>query len=107
MVFDHTNMIFHKTAFSKRVEVPFENGSVYIPSDYDTVLRINYGAGYMTPDTGSPHDYPYYKMEERWVREYVIKNPDMAPYMPAYFLQDVYDEDPVKKAALDKIYRKE
>jgi len=104
MVFDHNNMIFPKSAFSRRVEVPFEKGSVYIPSDYDSVLSINYGSNYMTPDTGSPHDYPYYKTQERLVRDYVIRDPEMAPYMPMYYISDVYNEDPAKKEILDRIY---
>ena len=104
MVFDHNNMIFPKDAFAKRTEVPFESGSVYIPSGYDTVLKINYGPGYMTPDPRSPHDYPYYKKQERWVRDYVIKDPSVAPYMPREYISDVYDEDPEKKKILDGIY---
>ena len=105
--FGEMNMVFPKSAFSGRKEVPFETGSIYIPSDTDAILSRNYGPNYMIPNTHVPHDYPYYKMEERWVREYVIKDPEMAPYMPAYYIQDVYDEDPAKKAVLDKIYGKE
>ena len=104
MVFDHKNMIFPKESFAKRVEVPFEKGNMYIPAEYDTILSINYGTNYMTPNRHVPHDYPYYKMQERWVRNYVIKNPDMARYMPAYYITDVYDEDPDKKILLDRIY---
>ena len=104
MVFDHTGMIFPKDAFTKRVEVPFEGGTMYIPTDYDTILSINYGTNYMTPNTHVPHDYPYYKMQERWVRDYVIKDPEMAQYMPAYYIADVYEEDYDKKVLLDKIY---
>ena len=104
MVFDHNHMIFPKSAFSKTEEVPFETGSVYIPGDYDTVLKTNYGPGYLNPDTGSPHDYPYYKQQERLVRDYVIANPDVAEFMPKYYIQDIYEEDPAKKAVLDRIY---
>ena len=104
MVFDHKNMIFPKEAFSKRQEVPFESGSVFIPGDYDAVLRINYGSGYMTPNTHVPHDYPYYKKQERMVRDYVIANPDVAEFMTKYYISDIYDEDPEKKILLDGIY---
>ena len=104
MAQDHRNMIFPKEAFAKRAEVPFENGNIYIPSEYNIVLSINYGLNYMTPNTSVPHDYPYYKKQERWVRDYVIRDPEMAPYMPAYYIADVYDEDPDKKILLDKIY---
>ncbi len=104
MAQDHRNMIFPKEAFSKRTEVPFECGNIYIPADYETVLSLNYGPGYMTPNTHVPHDYPYYKKQERWVRDYVIRNPEMAQYMPAYYIADVYDEDSDKKVILDRIY---
>ena len=104
MVFDHRNMIFPKEAFAKRVEVPFEGGSIYIPADYNVILSKNYGSGYMTPNTKVPHDYPYYKKQERSVREYVIRDPEMAQYMSSYYIADVYDEDPDKKELLDKIY---
>ena len=104
MAFEHKNMIFPKEAFSNVKTVPFETGTMCIPEGYDKILSINYGPNYMTPNTNVPHDYPYYKKEERWVRDYVIKNPDVAEYMPAYYISDIYDEDPVKKSALDKIY---
>ena len=102
--FGEKNMIFPKSAFQKCLVVPFETGSIYIPGDADTVLSRNYGSGYMIPNTHVPHDYPYYKMEERWVRDYVIKDSEMAQYMPAYYIADVYDEDPEKKVILDRIY---
>ena len=100
-------MVFPKSAFQKCLEVPFETGSIYIPGDADAVLSMNYGSGYMTPNTHVPHNYPYYKMQERWVRDYVIRDPEMAQYMPAYYIADVYDEDPDKKILLDKIYGNE
>ena len=104
--FGEKHMVFPKDAFQKRLEVPFEMGSIYIPGDPDAVLSRNYGAGYMVPNAHSPHDYPYYKMQERWVRNYVMKNPDMAVYMPANYIVDVYDENPEIKALLDQIYGK-
>ena len=105
--FGENHMIFPKNAFRDRIAVPFEGGRIYVPSGYDSILRSNYGANYMIPNTHVPHDYPYYKMEERWVRNYVIRDPEMAKYMPAYYIQDVYDEDPEKKVLLDSIYGKE
>ncbi|MCR4792162.1 MAG: LicD family protein [Lachnospiraceae bacterium] len=104
--FGHSKMVFPKSAFRNSFEVPFEMGNIYIPSDPDTVLKINYGSGYMRPNPHSPHDYPYYKMEERWVRNYVLSDPMMARYMPRYYIQDVYNEDPAKKILLDVIYER-
>lgn len=103
-VFGERPLIFPKSAFRNRMEVPFETGSIYIPGNPDAVLSVNYGPGYMTPNTHVPHDYPYYKQQERWVRDYVIRNPEMAQYMPAYYIADVYDEDSDKKVLLDRIY---
>ena len=107
MALGHRNMVFPKEAFMKTIEAPFESGSVYIPAGYDAVLKKNYGAGYMHPCNASPHDYPYYKKQERWVRDYIIKNPAMVQFMPEYYISDIYDEDQDKKILLDKIYRKE
>ncbi|MCR4792161.1 MAG: LicD family protein [Lachnospiraceae bacterium] len=106
MLLGHKGMIFPKDAFSKSCEVPFETGSIYVPKDYDTVLKINYGKRYMMPNMNVPHEYPYYKLQERWVRDYVIENPDIAEYMTDYYIGDVYDEEPGKKILLDKIYGK-
>ena len=102
----HKHMIFPKDAFKRSLELPFESGVVYAPADYDRVLSINYGPDYMNPVNRSPHDYPYYKIQERWVRDYVIKNPDLAPYMTKYYIADVYEEDPAKREVLDKIYER-
>jgi lipopolysaccharide cholinephosphotransferase len=106
MALGHRNMIFPKDAFKRSVELPFESGVIYAPAEYGQVLTSNYGPGYMTPVNHSPHDYPYYKVQERWVRDYVIKNPDLAPYMTKYYIADVYNEDPEKKELLDKIYER-
>ncbi len=103
----YMNMIFPKEAFSRTLEAPFESGSIYIPEGYDAVLSRNYGAGYLVPRNCSPHDYPYYRFQERWIREYILKNPDMKEFMPRFYISDVYDEDPDKKILLDKIYGKE
>lgn len=103
----YSRMVFPKEAFAHSLEVPFETGSIYIPRDYDAVLRRNYGPGYMIPSTKVPHDYPYYKFQERWIRDHVIKHPELIEFMPEYYISDIYDEDPDKKILLDKIYRKE
>lgn len=107
MALNHRNMIFPKEAFAKTIEAPFESGSIPIPAGYNEILKRNYGARYMEPRNVSPHDYPYYKKQERWVRDYIIKNPDMKGFMPDYYISDIYDEDPEKKVLLDKIYGKE
>lgn len=100
MVTGHTNMIFPTSAFKERLEVPFEDTTVYIPSGYDEILRINYG-DYMIPNLVSPHDYPYFKDHERMVMDYIINNDYI---VPKEYIADVYDE---QKEILDQIYGEE
>lgn len=100
MVTGHTNMIFPTSAFKERLEVPFEDTTVYIPSGYDDILKINYG-DYMIPNPVSPHDYPYFKDHERMVMDYIINNDYI---VPKEYIADVYDE---QKVILDQIYGEE
>jgi len=85
----HAHMIFDKNDFEESLTVPFETGEVIIPKGYDNILKINYGAGYMTPVVGSYHDYPYYKKWEMRVKNYAKKNPDVQDIMTSYFYPDV------------------
>ena len=98
--FESKNMIFPKSAFRSQLKVQFENREIYIPGGYDEILKINYG-DYMTPKKSTPHDFPYYKFEERWVMNFIIHNPGMAKHIPKFFIEDVYEE---QKEILDKIY---
>lgn len=100
------NLIFPKDAFKSRMSVPFESGTVYVPYGFNEVLSRNYGKGYITPANRSPHDYPYYKQQERWALDYVIKNPEVRGIITEYYISDVYDENPGKKKKLDEIYGK-
>ena len=94
-------LIFPKSAFKGCEEVEFEDTTICIPADADTILKINYGPDYMIPDKRIPHDFPYYKMQERWVANFIIHNPEVIEHIPKMFIEDVYDEG---KEALDKIY---
>ena len=96
----YENLIFPKTAFKERLEVPFEDTTIYIPSGYDEILKINYG-DYMQPKEDHPHGFPYYKFQERDVMRFIIDNPEMSKNIPALYIQDVYEE---QKEVLDKIY---
>lgn len=93
-------LIFPRKAFKERLELPFEDTTIFVPSDYDTILKINYG-DYMTPKNRSSHNVPYYRHEERWVMNFIIHNPGMAKHIPKFFIEDVYEE---QKEILDKIY---
>ncbi|MBP3198523.1 MAG: LicD family protein [Butyrivibrio sp.] len=57
---------FPITAYNDIIYVDFETIKVPIPSDYNTLLKIEYGSNYMTP-VRSPagHDYPHFKSQER------------------------------------------
>lgn len=98
--FDAKHMRFPKSAFRSRLKVPFEDREIYIPNGYDEILTINYG-DYMTPSKGVPHDFPYYKFEERWVSRFIIARPEMHKVIPKMFIEDVYEEE---KEILDQIY---
>ena len=107
LIMGHTNMIFSKDDFRAKLSAPFESGEINIPYGYENVLKINYGEQFIKPVNASPHEYPYYKIQERWVVDYIIKNPELKDIITDYYLQDVYDEDPEKKVLLDKIYGKD
>lgn len=94
------NLIFPKSAFKTAIKTEFENTDINIPCGYDDVLRVNYG-DYMKPKQSKPHEYPYYKFQERDVMRFIIENPEMSKNIPALYIQDVYEE---QKEVLDKIY---
>lgn len=44
--------------------ITFENTTIPVPAGFDGLLKIKYGENYMTPrNTGSSHDYPFYKSQ--------------------------------------------
>ena len=98
--FGEKHMRFPKSAFRSQLKVAFEDREIYIPNGYDEILTINYG-DYMTPSKSVPHDFPYYKFEERWVARFIIAHPEMHKVIPKMFIEDVYDEG---KEVLDEIY---
>lgn len=53
-------------------DMPFENTTIPVPIGYDTILKIKYGEGYMTPlNTGSSHDYPFYAKQEQALKSVI------------------------------------
>ncbi|MBE5939344.1 MAG: LicD family protein [Lachnospiraceae bacterium] len=59
-----------KSCYAYSIDMPFENTTVPVPVGYETSLRINYGANYMTPiNKRASHDYPFYKAQEQIVKE--------------------------------------
>ena len=53
-------------AYSDTIWVDFEMIKVPIPIGYDEVLKMQYGANYLTPVRGAAsHDYPHYKLQEK------------------------------------------
>ncbi len=47
--FQKKELVFPKESFAESIILPFEHIDVPVPKDYDNVLRILYGADYMTP----------------------------------------------------------
>lgn len=99
--FNEKHMVFPVDAFKEPMPVPFEDRVIYIPNGYDEILTTNYGPNYMIPDKHIPHDYPYYKFEERWVMNYIIHNPRVSKFIPKMYIEDVYNEN---EELLNQIY---
>ena len=59
-----------KECYDNVIRIPFENFSINAPSNYDRVLRAEFG-DYMTPIKGcADHDYPFYgHMEQELIRQ--------------------------------------
>lgn len=54
-----------KEYYNEWVEMPFENITIPVPKEYDYILKLKYGEGYMTPQqVMGGHDYPVYKEQE-------------------------------------------
>ncbi len=76
ITFEGDRMMFPRECFDKLLKVPFETGYVYIPVGYETMLKQNYGPGFMVPVIHSPHEYPYYSAHQKVMRELLKKHPD-------------------------------
>ena len=75
LTFEGEHMMFPKECFSETLKVPYENGYINIPCGYDEILKKNYSASYAIPVKSSPHDYPYYSIHQKLVREFMKKHP--------------------------------
>lgn len=54
-----------KECYDEVIMMPFENIKMPVPVGYDTILKLKYGTGYMTPvNCGGGHDYPFYREQE-------------------------------------------
>lgn len=57
---------FPKSCFEQCIKVPFEQMQIEVPSGYEQLLQIKYGAGWMRPiRTCDSHAYPYFKEGEK------------------------------------------
>lgn len=72
---------FQKESFDDPVWMDFENMQVSVAADYDTVLKVLFGANYMMPKYWASHDYPFYKPQQEQIRE-------MLGYVPILTLPD-------------------
>ena len=54
----------------RTINVPFEVTEIAVPVEYDSVLRVRFGADYNTPvKFASVHEYPFYKSQARVMGE--------------------------------------
>nr|MCR4763207.1 LicD family protein [Lachnospiraceae bacterium] len=59
--------------YESTVMLPFEMIEMPVPSGYLSILGMNFGGGWCTPVQGTMvHDYPFYKKQEAWIRDYRV-----------------------------------
>lgn len=63
-------------------EAPYENMVIPVPKEYDPLLRLDYGDGYMTPVRDYAHSYPFFKDQIEALR---MQYENRGETMPAYF----------------------
>ena len=77
------NMPIH--AFDQIIRVPFEQTTIPIPKEYDTILRLTYGDNYMTPlKGGGAHKATFYKQYEEQLLD-IFKQCNAEP--PAFLFE--------------------
>ena len=63
-----------KEWYSDSIDMPFEMTTIPVPVGYEGILKIKYGAEYMTPrQNASSHDYPFYKEQELCLKDELEK----------------------------------
>ena len=77
------NMPIH--AFDQIIRVPFEQTTIPIPKEYDTILRLTYGDDYMTPiKGGGAHKATFYQEYEEQLMD-IFKKCNAEP--PAFLFE--------------------
>jgi len=79
------NMPVH--AFDHMIRVPFEQTTIPIPTEYDTLLRLTYGDDYMTPKRGvglGAHESKFY---ERFENELMFLYKTYGAEPPAFLFE--------------------
>lgn len=72
-------------AFDQIIRVPFEQTTIPIPKEYDTILRLTYGDNYMTPlKGGGAHKATFYKQYEEQLLD-IFKQCNAEP--PAFLFE--------------------
>lgn len=71
------------SCYKDTIRVPFENTSILIPNGYEDILRMRYGADYMTPkQVKAGHDYPFYaKQQKSLFEEYEKRGIEIPKYL--------------------------
>ncbi len=71
---NHRDYRFQKAWYRDSMRIPFENIMIPVPIDYDKILRVTYGADYMTPkQVSAGHDYPHYKSQQQQWEWYEVR----------------------------------
>ncbi len=74
--------VLSSNIFAERLKVPFENSEIYIPSGYKDILRMFYGANYMTPvQKPSMHGYPVFAVQEKMLFDHCAAMGQEVPVM--------------------------
>ena len=68
---DNHGFKFPVRYYQNSIRMRFENTTIPVPVCYDSVLRLKYGASYMTcVRSGGAHEYPYYEEHLKVLREH-------------------------------------
>lgn len=67
--------LFPKELYDKRIEMSFENTSIYVVARYEELLELEYGNYLNINKHGGMHNYPVYCEQEELLKEKIGHNP--------------------------------
>lgn len=63
--------VFSPEWYNEQKWMRFETIQIPVPLEYDKILRVMYGDYEIPVFNGADHDYPFYKQQEKILREYI------------------------------------